>query len=75
MGSFLGLVIGLTVFAILVAILFVVITRGTRTLFGRRRRLEEEVSLGPLRRRLDDGEITQDQFDQAKRAIVGDSRP
>ena len=74
MDSFLSLLVGLTIFALVVAGLFVVITRGTRVAFGQRRRLEEEVSLGPLRRRLAHGEITQEQFDQAERAVVGESR-
>ena len=48
--------------------LFFVITRGTRTLLGPRRRLEAEMGLDALRARLARGEITAQEFEQAKRA-------
>ena len=60
--------------ALVVAILFFVITRGVRAVLGPRRRLEEEVSVSLLRGRLARGEISQDEFDQAAR-IVGAERP
>ena len=49
--------------------LFFVITRGTRILFGPRRRLEAEMGLDALRARLARGEITAQEFEQAKRAL------
>jgi uncharacterized membrane protein len=49
--------------------LFFVITRGTRTLLGPRRRLEAEMGLDALRARLARGEITAQEFEQAKRAL------
>jgi uncharacterized membrane protein len=60
---------GLAVFVALVAGAYLLITRGTRVVFGPRRRLEEEAALGQLRHRLSRGEITPDEFEQAKRAI------
>lgn len=62
-------VIGLAVFIGLVFALFFVVTRGTRALFGPRRRLEEELGLEVLRKRLARNEISQEQFEQAKRAL------
>jgi len=49
--------------------LFFVITRGTRMLFGPRRRLEAEMGFDALRARLARGEITMQVFEQAKRAL------
>jgi uncharacterized membrane protein len=49
--------------------LFLMITRGTRMLFGPRRRLEAEMGLDALRARLARGEITAQEFEQAKRAL------
>ena len=70
MDYIVGWIIGLAVLALVVAILFFVITRGVRAVLGPRRRLEEEVSVSLLRGRLARGEISQDEFDQAAR-IVG----
>ncbi len=69
-----GWIIGLAVFALAVAVLYFVITRGVRAVFGPRRRLEEELSVSLLRGRLARGEISQDEFDQAA-TIVGAERP
>ena len=74
MDYIVGWIVGLAVFALVVAILFFVITRGVRVVLGPRRRLEEEVSVSLLRGRLARGEISQDEFDQAAR-IVGAERP
>lgn len=60
---------GLVGFVLIVVIAYVLITRGTRAAFGPHRRLEEEAALGQLRRRLSRGEISPDEFEQAKRAI------
>jgi len=49
--------------------LFFMITRGTRTLLGPSRRLEAELGLDALRARLARGEITAQEFEQAKRAL------
>ena len=49
--------------------LFFMITRGTRMLFGPSRRLEAEMGLDALRARLARGEITAQEFEQAKRAL------
>jgi uncharacterized membrane protein len=51
--------------AAVLALLFVVITRGTRAVLGPRRRLEEELGLGVLKGRLKRGEITREEFDRA----------
>lgn len=64
-------IVGLTPFFGLVLALFFVITRGTRAILGSRRRLEEELGLEVLRKRLARGEISQAEFDQAKRALGG----
>ena len=60
------LLVGLVVFAAFVAMAYFAISRGTRAVLGPRKRLEEEVGLGVLRDRLRRGEISQDEFDQAK---------
>ena len=62
-------VIGLLIFFGVVFLLYFLIMRGTRAVLGPRRRLEGELGLDVLRRRLARGEITQDQFDQGKRAL------
>lgn len=62
-------VVGLTIFLALVFGLFFLITRGTKAILGPRRRLEEDLGLEVLRSRLARGEITQAEFDQAKRAL------
>jgi uncharacterized membrane protein len=61
--------VALLAFAAVVTVLFVLIRRGTRAMFGPRRRLEEEAAMGQLRYRLSRGEITAEEFEQAKRAI------
>ena len=62
-------VVGLTIFLALVFGLFFLITRGTKAILGPRRRLEQDLGLEVLRSRLARGEITQAEFDQAKRAL------
>jgi len=57
-----------------VALLFVVIARGTRAVFGPRRRLEESVGLAVLEGRLMRGEISHDEFDGAARVISSQAR-
>lgn len=74
-GYILGFMVGLTVFAAAVALLFLIITRGTQAAFGPRRRLEEELGLSALRGRFARGEITQEEFDLAARTIVRSYRP
>ncbi|MDO8483582.1 MAG: SHOCT domain-containing protein [Candidatus Limnocylindrales bacterium] len=64
-------IVGLTLFFGLVVALFFVITRGARAILGPRRRLEEELGLEVLRTRLARGEISQAEFEQAKRALGG----
>ena len=63
------LLIGTLVFFGVVAVLFVAITWLARTLFGPRRRLEAELGLEALEQRLARGEITLEEFEQAKRAL------
>ncbi len=62
-------IVGLTLFFGLVLALFFVITRGTRAILGPRRRLEEDLGLEVLRTRLAQGEISQAEFEQAKRVL------
>jgi uncharacterized membrane protein len=71
MDYLLAWVVGLTLFVALVFGLFLLITRGTRAILGPRRRLEEELGLEVLRTRLARGEISQTEFEQARRAIRG----
>ena len=71
MDSLAAWISGLTLFFGLVVALFFVITRGTRAVLGPRRRLEEELGLEVLRTRLARGEISQAEFEQAKRALGG----
>ncbi len=63
------IVLGVAAFAAAVAVLYVVITRLTRAAFGPRRRLEAELGLEALQQRLARGEITREEFDQARRAL------
>ena len=67
----LQLVIGVAVFVAAVAVLYVLVTRGTRRVLGPKRRLETELGMEQLQGRLARGEITQDEFDQARRALGG----
>jgi uncharacterized membrane protein len=71
MESVVAWIVGLTLFFGLVFALFFVITRGTRAVLGPRRRLEEELGIEVLRARLARGEISQAEFEQAKRALGG----
>ncbi len=63
------IVIGVAVFAAAVAVLFVAVRRLTRAAFGPRRRLEAELGLEVLEGRLARGEITREEFEQARRAL------
>lgn len=65
----LALLVGVIVFFGVVFALFFVITRGARALFGPHRRLEAELGLEALEARLARGEITRQEFEQAKRAL------
>ncbi len=56
------LVLAVVAFYLVVCIL-------ARAMFGNRRRLEEELGLDALRHRFERGEITQQQFDEARRAL------
>ena len=58
----------LLLFALLVG-LYYLVTRVARRLFGPRRRLEAELGLEVLEGRLARGEITPEEFEQAKRAL------
>jgi uncharacterized membrane protein len=69
MEMLLTVVLATVIFLVVVLALFFVITRGTRMLFGPRRRLEAEMGLDALRARLGRGEITAQEFEQAKRAL------
>lgn len=71
MDYLLAWVFGLALFFALVFALFLLITRGTRAILGPRRRLEEELGLEALRARLARGEISQAEFEQARRALRG----
>ena len=71
MDNLLTWVIGLTLFVALVLGLFLLTTRGTRAILGPRRRLEEALGLEALRTRLARGEISQTEFEQARRALQG----
>lgn len=62
-------VAALLVFAMVVVGLYVLMTRGTRAVFGPRRRLEAELGLEVLERRLARGEISPAEFEQAKHAL------
>jgi uncharacterized membrane protein len=71
MESVVAWIVGLTIFFALVLAVFLVVTRGTRAILGPRRRLEAELGLEVLRTRLARGEISQAEFEQAKRALGG----
>ena len=64
-----AVLIGLAAFAAAVAVLFVAVTWLARAVFGPRRRLEAELGLEALERRLARGEITREEFEQARRAL------
>ncbi len=68
-GGLLGWIVGLALFVGVVSALFLVITRGTRAVLGPRRRLEAELGLEVLEGRLARGEITREEYEQAKRAL------
>ena len=61
--------IGTVVFFRAVAVLFVAVSWLARAVFGLRRRLEAELGLEALERRLARGEITQEEIEQAERAL------
>ncbi len=66
----LGLVlIGVAAFAAAVTVLFLLVTRLSGAAFGPRRRLEAELGLEALEARLARGEITQEEFEQARRSL------
>ena len=64
-----SVLIGLAAFAAAVAVLFVAVRGLTRAAFGPRRRLEAELGLEALEGRLARGEITREEFEQARRAL------
>lgn len=66
-------VVALLIFALAVIVLFVVVTRGTRAVLGRRRRLEEGVGIAVLEGRLHRGEISREEFDRAATVISSDA--
>jgi uncharacterized membrane protein len=59
----------LAIFGVAVFVLFFVITRVTRVLFGSNRRLEAAFGLETLKARRRRGEITTEEFEQARRAL------
>ena len=63
-----SVLIGLAAFAAAVAMLFMAVTWLARAVFGRRRRLEAELGLEVLEGRLARGEITREEFEQARGA-------
>ena len=71
MDNVLAWVVGLALFFALVFALFLLITRGTRTILGPRRRLEEELGLEALPARLARDEISRTESEQARRALRG----
>lgn len=71
MDSLLAWVVGAALFFGLVFALFFLITRGARAILGPRRRLEAELGLEVLRTRLARGEISEAEFEQARRALGG----
>jgi len=64
-----SVLLGLAAFAAAVALLFMAVTWLARAVFGPRRRLEAELGLEALERRLARGEITREEFEQARRAL------
>jgi uncharacterized membrane protein len=69
MGELLGWALSFAAFIAVVLVLFFVVSRVTRVILGPRRPIEEELGLEVLRKRLARGEITKDEFEQAKRAL------
>ena len=63
------ILIGLGLFAAAVVVLFVVVRGLTRAVLGPRRRLEAELGLEVIAGRLARGEITREEFEQARRAL------
>jgi uncharacterized membrane protein len=63
------LLVGAVVFVGAVAVLFVAVSWLARAVFGPRLRLEAELGLETLERRLARGEIKRDEYEQAKRAL------
>lgn len=66
-------IVAVVILVAIVALFYVLITRGTRALLGPRRRLEEAVGLAVLEERLRRGEISREEFDQAAAAISPDT--
>ncbi len=71
----LDFIVALLIFAAIVALLFVIVTRGTRAVLGPRRRLEQGVGLAVLEGRLHRGEISREEFDRAAPVISHNARP
>ncbi len=67
-------IVALLVFVLAVALLFVVVTRGTRAVLGPRRRLEEGVGLAVLEGRLQRGEISREEFASASQVISSEPK-
>jgi len=66
--------VAVLVFALVVVLLFVIVTRGTRAVLGPRRRLEEGVGLAVLEGRLRRGEISREEFDRASDVMSSDAK-
>ncbi len=76
MDYLLAWIVAASVFFGIVFALFFAIVRVTRALMGTRRRLEEELGDEVLRLRLARGQITQEEYLQARRALgLADRRP
>lgn len=69
MDYVLGWIVGLAVFFGIVFFLFWLITTVTRMILGPRRRLERDMVVEVLRERLRRGEITQVEYDEARRIL------
>ena len=67
-------IVALLVFALVVVLLFIIVTRGTRVVLGPRRRLEEGVGLAVLEGRLRRGEISREEFDLASDVMSSDAK-
>jgi uncharacterized membrane protein len=67
-------IVALLVFALIVVLLFVIVTRGTRAVIGPRRRLEEGVGLAVLEGRLRRGEISREEYDRASDVMSSEAR-
>jgi uncharacterized membrane protein len=67
-------IVAALVFTLVVVLLFVIVTRGTRAVFGPRRRLEEGVGLAVLEGRLRRGEISREEFDLASGVMSSDGK-